>query len=455
MPKKSHITSVIVYPSTVAPILYGPTAGDQAIRDGTTPHAVTVPGGVHTTLGPGHLTQSNIDFAGEGATIWVTKGTHSVTSALTPRRNQTYYFESAAGRTRTSADSAVIDGGSTSSTALFSSSEGGISIYGGLWQNQGNASSSSANAVIHSGGAAAEGNWLVQDAIIDTNYRIGLSFQGPDCVGLRCILSNNGQYGYTVTATADRAALRYSEVSGNNTLLANPGGDASAMKISGGPEACETSYCWFHDNLGFGIWYDLANTLASEGHRVFENVCETNSRSGLFMEGVGDNVKIYRNSVLENGSSTTIGGQVASFENCVGARITDSDATRGAGVTSEVYLNKFDFTGTQSGSVGGLLLLWNHDGHPYRMDNWTVHNNQFWLRGTNSSRVRGEDTATHDPPVGSESNKSMWTSSINFTDNDYRVASLSTNYWYWQTNVAYSWASWVAHFTADGPRSGL
>jgi hypothetical protein len=179
---------------------------------------------------------------------------------------------------------------------------------------------------------------------------------------------------------------------------------------------------------------------------IEEYVCENNQRSGFFYEA-NDGSVIRHLYIVNNGITGIIGGQSPTFENCVQARISDANCVTTRG---QFQNNLMDFTGTQSGTFGALFLLWDHTGSVGRSaQNWDIHDNQFWLRGTQNQRVGGEDTASVDFPV--------WSSGNSFFGNQYKVASSSQSYWKWDTGtgtgITKTWAEWQAFHSGDIDRS--
>lgn len=446
---------VLANPATVAAMVsiptpgittgaFGPTLGAPTVRANAVPRAVTHPGGSPTVVNPGDNIDSKITAAGAGETLWFTKGTHSRTSLLAPLAGQTWVLESAAGKGRVAASSAVIDGGDGALNALVMSEIADLTIRGGLWTNQGNASSATyASAIIHSG-APGGGGWLVEDAEISGNYNIGLAFQGPNCIGRRCAINDNGRYGPKLVVAAPNSSFLNCEVANNNTRELNPGGDASAMKLAGiNLLGATLGSCWIHDNRGFGAWIDNAGTNPTGGnHLVEECVIENNWRTGLFLEGLAGGVVGRHNYVVNNGSTRTIGGQSPANVNNTQIRIADCDSTKGAGTRSALYQNIVDYTRTPTAQdPGWLLMFWNHTGHAHRNLNWDVSSNQLWCRTSGTGIIGGLEDNTGLTTV--------WNGDIDFLTNEYQVASLATSFWKWDsgagTGVAKTWAQWQAY----------
>lgn len=428
----------------------------QAVRDGTIPQAVTHPGGSPTVVNPGDNWTTKANAAGTGATLWVTKGTHNLSSygPVVPLAGQNWILESALGYTRTASDSAIVDGGNGALNALIMSNALNVTIKGGVWQNQGNASSATWAAAIFDNGGLTKGGMLVQDAIVKDNYNVGIKFSAPNCIARRCYVTNNGRYNFN--SSESLPGERYTGVIvencrwsfGNSNLIA-PGGNASGSKFV----HCTgliVRKCWVHDNYGFGIWSDYPS---STGGVVYsENVAETNARAGLFLEGVHSGSAAIRNYVLNNGNDVTIGGEAATSNNAMGIHITNSDTTIDGGVRGDVTRNVVDYTLAQSAIKGGLLQVWSHQVHPAPMRNWDIHLNQFWLRdATQTARVSGRDT---DP------DSQLWANDIDFFDNEYHVASLTNSYWRWGTGTeepgsVKDWNAWRTFHPGDTARVSI
>jgi hypothetical protein len=429
-------------PST--PELFGPDA--PAIRAGTAPLAVTHPGGSPTVVNPGDSVAAKITTAGAGGTLWFVKGQHNLAGSVAPLAGQTWLLESIAGYSRTPSDSAVLDGLNGSLNALVMSSAANVTIKGGLFRNQGNASSESwAACILHNGGTGA-GGWLVQDTIIANNFNVALNFQSSNCTARRVYITNNGRYGPNFTNAVvgqqyTGTVLEYCRWSFNNTRLQDPGAQpgAGGSKFVHHPGII-IRYCWVHDNYGFGIWPDFVGSSIGQVQMI-ENVVENNRRSGLFFEGTRGGCVALRNYVKNNGwDSASIGGFPATGQNNVQIRIANADSTLGTGVRGNVEGNYIDFDLPQSAAIGRALLMWNHDGEPDDTKAWDVHGNQFWFRTTDNSRMGGLDNKV----AGTQ----LWLGNNNFYENDYQLASLTPSYWDWDSGsgqgVAKTWAQWQA-----------
>jgi hypothetical protein len=449
--RRRHTTITPPPPSGAPGEFFGPTGSGslatrvQAVRDETSPLAVVHPGGSPTVVNPGDSVNAKISAAGAGGTLWFLKGTHSVTSAVAPLAGQTWVLESAAGYGRSSSDSAVIDGGSSASDQIAWVNVADLTIKGGVWQNQGSASSGAGAAPIQCTSSALR--LLVTDAILKNNYQLGLSFGANNSVARRCYITNNGRMGFAGGGGTD-SLLDACRISLNNTRGIDPGAsgtEAGTMKIAGATDRFIVQRCWAHDNTGFGPWVDV---VSHGGYQYLENVVEHNIFAGLFMENVQGGCRMYRNFSYNNGYDTTgIGTVPHAFENKTQVRITGADSSAGTGVRGDVSYNVFDYDLTIDSIRGGLLLLWNHTAALPDTKNWDVHTNQFWLRdATQTQRLGGEDTDTDEV-------NQIWNGDNDFYDNEYHVASSSVNYWKWDSGsgdgVAKSYTQWQALHTGE------
>ena len=320
----------------------------------------------------------------------------------------------------------IIDGGLADIIAINTGPN--AEIHGGEWRNFGTPGLASVPPIVHGiqlGDAA-----VLEDAWVHNCKVSGIWVNG---VNVRVSLSRsstNGRGG--LEGGEDGAILEYCDIDGNNTAGNHPGGEGGAFKFlfcQGG----HFHHNYVHGNLGFGAWWDTGNSDCL----IEENVCEDNQRSGLFYEASAGSV-IRNNYIANNGADLVIGGNFPSPENCVQLRISDANCT---GARGQVQFNLIDYTLSQTGTLGGLIVLWDHTGSVSRsVQNWDIHDNQFWLRGTTDRRVGGSDTAPAAFPV--------WSSGNSFFDNEYRVASMSTSYWKWDTGtgagVAKTYAEWQA-----------
>lgn len=403
----------------------------QAVRDGTMPLAVSVPGGTFTTVVPGDNIVTKRNAAGVGGTLWFTKGTYTITAALAPLAGQSWIFESAAGFTRTAANSAIFDGADGVLSQLIWTDQPNVTIRGGVFQRQGNASSPANTGAIIS--TPTPGGFLIEDAICQNNWFRGLAI-GPGGIARRCWFKDNGVMG--LSSGSSDVLLQSIRVSGNNTRLQDPGNEAGAFKIRPGNNVALRD-SWIHDNLGFGAWWDLQGQSAGQATAI-GNVIEHNALSGLFFEGPWGGCKAQQNYIVNNGYYTsTIGTMAPAPYTDTQFRITHGDSTFGNGVRGDVSQNYFDYTLPQDADHGCHILLWNHEPPwPNNMKNWDIHDNEFWMRAAQTRRIRGED---HGVSVNGnfDPNLQVWdpAADVDFYDNTYYVQNAATAFWFWGTGA--------------------
>lgn len=424
---------------------YGPTAGNQTVRDGTIPHAVTVPTGPFTTVNPGDSIAAKITAAGTNGKLWFTKGTHNVSATLAPLAGQQWYLESAGGYTRTAADSAVLTGNDTLLAAIVQTALGGVQIRGGVFEHQGTALSESFRAAIqHTNGAAVgDGNWLLEDVIIRNNRVKGLVMNGPNSIVRRCYIHSNGMYGIScgTTAVVLGTTYEYCRVSNNNTLQFSPVADAGGTKWSNCSNTT-VQFSWFHDNYGSGIWFDgfMYNIL------IQENVVEDNRNWGIFYEISYGGTTIKRNFLSHNGEGdpsddifnnpqllvSTCDGQ-----NSPSANFQSIDVTKNSLVGSRRAIYLIDTVGHISGGVPGTRSV-------------HVFDNDITFTTTSLDRVgAGGNTASDQ----------IYTRDNTFEDNHYHTLDTALAYFHWSggspgAGVNKTWAQWNA-FGHDTPGGSI
>jgi hypothetical protein len=426
---------------------YGPTAGRAAIIAAAKPRTVTDPGGGITFTTRADL-QTKITANASG-----TKFIHAAGGTVDWDANidvgnkaPKIYYLGLAGSTST-----VINGGArdifglTGTNGLGGAAGTGFEVHGGRWTNFG-------------GTSDATGPMNTQDGVIVEDAQ----FDGNRASGFRCVSTNgiyryiktfnNGRDGWTLAEYTNDGPIRVGnlferiESANNNTRLFNPGIHAGGCKMLQ-CRSTTTRYVYCHDNLGFGLWYDLNNDVGgSLTNNTFEEcVCEDNARSGIFYESGYSGPFIHRNIITNNGNSDTIGGQAPGYINCTGMRITNSDCSIGGTGRGKVSFNIFDYTGAQDGNVGGLIVFANHDGQARSCHQWDVTNNQWWLRSATAQsnrRVTMQDTKTSGTPL-------MGDADIQWSGNQHHVASLATEYWQecdpgTRTEDGNTWAEWIA-----------
>jgi parallel beta-helix repeat protein len=307
-------------------------------------------------------------------------------------------------------------------------------IRGGTWQNLGT-TYAFAN-MFHIVGTAV----TITDVVAHHAFEKGLAIQGPNAIISHARFHTNGRYGLNGGNAGDGALLEYCEIDNNNTRNLTGGDDAAGTKFSNLTNGT-FRYSYVHDNHGFGFWPDTG----CNDWMVEENVMEGNHFSGLMYEANAASV-LRHNYVSNNGNWTSgVGATPSTFENNVNVRLSDDNCT---GTRGQFQNNLIDHTLPQTGQAGGLFLLWDHSGTVARSaQNWDIHDNQFWLRGTNDQRVGGLES-------GAGFNAfPVWSSGNSFFSNEYRVASMSVSYWKWDTangaGVATNYATWQGYHPGD------
>lgn len=421
---------------------FGPTLGAQAVRDGTAPHAVTVfpgtPGVNFTQLNPAASQATNQAAINADATrkVWAPKGFYAEATHYIPKPNTEYRFEGKSlvsgwpNSTRSVADSAILDGGNGALNSLFWAPVLNVTVKGGKFQNQGNASSATYARAIFANGGITKGGWLVEDAEICNNYNIGIGFAAPNCIGRRIYAHDNGRYGINAAPNTSGDVsyagriYEYCRVSGNNTRHLNVGGDAGGSKFLY-TDGLILRYMWVHDNYGFGLWPDFDNLNAV----IEENVCENNRSGGIFYEASFGGTVINNNLLLNNGIGAPTDPQnpePPDWFRAVQLLVSCSDGTLGPGTGIDVHHNIIDGAYRAMGAI-------NHPDHPNDSKDIAFHHNQLWLRNATaisgaSGSVGGQDSQT---------TKTLWTASpaVTFEDNEYHVALLGTSYHKWDSGT--------------------
>jgi hypothetical protein len=412
---------------------YGPVVGVQATRDNTAMQSVAHPGGTVVTVPPGQLTQTTL-AQNPGARFWVTKGSHLVTSSLTPSANQKFWFESAASNRTTENTAVVHANNAVFAEYMIGGAASGVEIRGGVFMNYALTTSSPFHAAIRPKSATG---WLVQDAEIGPNGRQGIRECGDNFVWRRLYVHDNGFYGVN-TETSPRGAgvrltgglMEYCRLFRNSTAVHGTANDAGQKFLH-----CNNStfrYNWVNAHEGAGLWWDFQH----QGHQIHDNVIENCWDWGLFYEWSFGGTKIYRNYLLNNGenSQPNVG-----FLNKTQLFLSTCDGSTVPGGI-EVYRNVVDGNSYSPGSgVGYLLGIANHT-FPTRPTSKSIniHDNQLWLRGTSGERVGGSDQ---------NATKTMWTEpTLQWENNQYRVGSMSPSYWKWDSGsgvgTAKSWTAW-------------
>lgn len=401
--------------------IYGPTFGAPSVRSGAGARSVSSPG-TGISFNSSATLQSAINANPSNSTFVCSVNAPIWNSSVdTGTKAPTIIFPGPVGQK-------VINGGGVQVIPI----QAGINttIIGGTWMNFGSADT------IH--GIRLYGdNSIVQDAVVTGIWNSGIATPGNGLLVSHCTMHDNGQNGYS--GGGNNMTIEYCDVYANNTRGVNPGFEGGAGKVGFTSAVGHFHHNYIHSNNGFGCWWDTSNS----DWLIEENVSEFNARAGLFYEA-SDRSVIRNNLCIDNGSNITIGGQTPSTENCVQMRVADSNCISGRG---DVSFNLLDFTQAQTGTFGMLFLLWNHTGTVARsVQNWDVHDNAFFLRGTTTQRVGGELA----PGI---TTFPTWSSGNSFFSNRYNVTSMSTSYWKWDTGtgggVAQTYAAWQGFHAGD------
>jgi len=407
--------------------VYGPTAGPQAIRDGASPGAVTVfpgtPGTNFTQLNPGNSKATNQAAITNDTTgkVWWPKGTYNVTgSAYTFKTNTEYRWESAAGFARSATDTAVMSGPGNVTGSFDAASVTSSTFKGGKWQN-------------FTSGLTLLGGVLLEDVEITTVFNTGIGSLGSNNRITRCWTHSNGKYGITASTPTpgtrvQNVILENSRINENNARNLDPTIDAGGTKFLF-IDGMIVRSCWVETNYGSGLWWDTdcINLLCEEN--VVENQFASTApelKAGMFYEACQGGTIFQHNLLLNNGSTNGNFGN-ANFQ------ISSGEADQGGNnAIIQVTLNKFD---TASGAIV-QCSVYNGHGPPVgtRLSHGChIEDNEIWLRGTATSKVGGSSAAAD---LGGHDNT--------FSQNQYHVASLSTDYWHWNTAqyTPRSWATW-------------
>jgi parallel beta-helix repeat protein len=424
---------------------YGPTAGVQPTRDSTIPYAVTIPTGTFTTVNPGDNIATKITTAGVGGTLWFTKGTYTVAATLNPLLNQTWVLESAAGYTRDTTNSAVLSGSSLI-TALVLASVAGVTIRGGVFQNQGTSATTTSTAAIQhtKGGVNADGGWLVEDAIIWNNaFGMGIRLCGDNCTMRRLYVHTNGRYGLNSAGiSGDRVnnlLIENCRVRNNNTTQQDPEFDSGGTKFTHQDGAIVRS-CWFENNYGSGIWFDGDNVNCT----YQDNVIEDNRNWGIFYEISGGGTTIQRNYLSGNGVLAGDGNIFASPQ----ILVSTCDGQSLGGTFNSIEITKNLITGSGQSiyliDTAGHLL-----GYPATRSVHVLDNDVTWTT-TNTNRTGAG---------GNTSSDQIYTRDNTFEDNHYHTPDTSPAYFHWSggtpgAGVNKTWAQWNA-FGNDTPGGSI
>jgi len=388
---------------------YGPSAGAQAIRDGTGPDTVSNPGAGQSFATWSELV-TKINASAADSIFVASASLYTVTSQATwtAGKHPRIYFLGAPGTVTITGNGADIN--------AISAPDGGCEVHGGTFTGFGNLTSTTRAGII------ARSNVLVEDATFTNNLR-GIAdgaTPNPDVVTIRrCLFQDNLWVGMDC-GRATTMLCEYNKVQNNNTGGFDAGGSAAGFKIL--ITAGTFRYNWFLDNQSWGLWFD-----SSTGpHTINDNVCENNVGPGLFYERSGP-ARIHNNYLTNNGKGAAFGA----FQDWQ-LLARNSDAPGG-----EIEIDHNDIDDTER--VLGVANITEGG-----MANANIHHNRLWLRAA-AARVGGHDAIT--PEL-------LWTTPITWNNNLYKVASMSASYWQWGANETLNnWAAWQAlGFDANGTR---
>jgi len=403
---------------------FGPTTGAAVVRSGAAPAAISVPGGAIAFTSPSDL-QTKVD-ANPSGTDFVSAGSMLWTSGVSiPAKAAKIWMPTAH----------VIDGNGAQIIGLNLGA--GSELHGGTWINFGSVGGQLFHRPVMAGGNDPwTGPVLVEDAIFHDNYETALHAQCSNATFRRCLLYNNGRYGWGASLPALGAPIRTGlrvencQWYGNNSRHLNTADDAGGNKVTGNT-AAYIGRCWSYNNYGSGIWTDFA----SGQHIIEENVVEGNRNWGIFYEVGSGQVgsgglanAIIRHNFLKDNANADAGGQ---WFNEVQVLASCSDGLAAGGVGFEVHNNYID------GFFKAIGFI-DHDQHPTAARGMHTHDNDIWLRGSVSGGpafVGGSKEGTRDPFAPAANNT--------FVRNRYHVTDAALLKWRWN-NTALNWAQWQA-----------
>ena len=185
-------------------------------------------------------------------------------------------------------------------------------------------------------------NWTCRYLTVRYNHGDGID-TGPGMTVEHCKLHNNGQFGIggtgvderqywssPSTAYKARVIFRNNEVFRNGVLGYQRGWGAGGSKFAVQAGGTLVENCWFHDNYGPGIWFDIENrdtiirsnlvenngiTLSDkigglgrgifyevsyEPAQIYWNISRNNQETAI-LNSNSENVEIYENAVYPNG----------------------------------------------------------------------------------------------------------------------------------------------------------
>jgi hypothetical protein len=412
---------------------YGPLPNEQTIRDGAKPNIVLDPGGGITFTGRADL-QTKIN-ANPVNSIFVAAGntTYNWDAVVsTGAKHPRIYFLG-------DPELCIINGqGLNISGGAITGNDNGGEIHGGKFRNFGTSSESS-----H--GLSIGGNWLAEDLISENNFGLGIG-AGSSSLPItmrRVITRNNGRYGFNLGQTqlgvwgAKGCLIEDVQISGNNTRHLAVDADAGGTKFpAGGGRNSTFRRCWVHDNYGAGLWWDGWHS----GILVEDCVIENNRNWGLFLElGWGSTMcrRLYLkgnghvtpfDSVTPNNNYKSWYGTVQFLVSCCdGTLVANDTGTYATGIAGGTGITLRDsYIDTDTYAFGAIT----HDGHPIPTKDCHFIHNQVWLRnavGIPGSTEQGGQIGGMD----ADSVQILWNEVMEFSDNEYHVANVATDYFKW------------------------
>jgi hypothetical protein len=197
------------------------------------------------------------------------------------------------------------------------------------------------------------------------NHGAGIN-TGPGGIIENCKIYENGQFGIDGTGIDERSGGGYSnvvvvrntEVFRNRTLGIKWGFGAGGSKFAVNYAGSVVENCWFHDNDGPGIWFDIDNRNTT----IRSNLVENNIRQ-IFYEVSYGPAQIYWNivrggeiGILNSNSANVEIFENAIYDNAEGIEISHDD--RGTGVVNG-WVHHNDIAAR---SGGWLMLAGSQDG---------------------------------------------------------------------------------------------
>lgn len=335
-------------------------------------------------------------------------------------------------------DGAVIDGLGTNNTWLDTDygyetdADSGAEVYGGKFQNFGNASSESWRAALIIRSVV---NTVIVEDVEFSNCYWGMYGQSQKrvsyCYFHDCLRGSlAGGSGYVEGIGSE---VGYCHFKNNNTSHFDPAGATGEATFKVLQASPWLHHNWAEGSYGPGLWTDYGyNDVLIE-----ENVVENNTHWGIFYEvGTGDPARGYQargiirhNSLYDNATNgTNVFEDVQILASCC-----------------DGYLNG----GTQGFEISNNLIdgdrlavyLIDHTSHPTDTRNGFVYNNKMYLRGTRTGVVGAYSNEDDDIYSVAGNNR--------FQGNYYYVPDANAARWHWAGTYAVgsdkTWVQWQAY----------